>query len=449
VADVPERPLWLLGWKGGDHARAAVRASIWSGAGFGLMQVLRAASTILVANRIFPDDLALFSLVAALLGGLNMLSDLGIAPSVVQSKRGDEPNFLDTAFVLSAARGVSVWALAALLAYPFALFYKDQRLFALVLAAAASVLFRGAVSPAVWTLSRHVQVRTLTLLNVGSELAGFAVAVTWARFSPSAWALVAGTVSASLFFAVASYAIGSRRPRLIWDKGAAQELIHFGVWMFLSTATYFAGSQAERLVLGKYVSKAEFGCFSMALMMATAPTAGIQQLFSQVFFPMISRLRRDHPDRALMQFRRSKWLALVLAAGVAAGSIVLGPWLVRLLLKPDYAAAGWMLQLLGFRAALDILAAPTANLVLAYGLSKYAAIANMVRVALLAPGLWITLAAGDFGAAVWVLTLVTLGAYATLLAGVWRVVPGALKTELVTMLLLIGVALGAWWFYRL
>src|SRR6185436_5209661 len=103
-----------------------------------------------------------------------------------------------------------------LLAYPFAAMYSDGRLAGMVMVAGFSVVLRGVASPAVWTLSRHVRVRTLTLLNVGSELAGFAVAVTWAWISPSAWAMVAGTVGASLAFAIASYAIDRRPPRLVW-----------------------------------------------------------------------------------------------------------------------------------------------------------------------------------------------------------------------------------------
>jgi len=260
--------------------------------------------------------------------------------------------------------------------------------------------------------------------------------------------MVAGTVGASLTFAAASYAVGGRRPRLMWDRTSAKELIHFGVWMFLSTATYFAGSQAERLVLGKF-APGQFAAFSLAMMIATAPAAGVQQLVAQVFFPMMARLRRENPERAAMQFRRSKWLALALAACSAAGFILLGPWVVRLILKPDYAAAGWMLQLLGCRAALDILASPTANLVLAYGLSKYAAYANIVRVAVLAPGLWWTLRAGDFGGALWALTLVSVAAYLVMLVGVARALPGVLRTEFGTVLVLIAVALGSWWLFGL
>jgi len=51
----------------------------------------------------------------------------------------------------------------------------------------------------------------------------------------------------------------------------------------------------------------------------------VQQLVSQVFFPMIARLRRENPDRAAMQFRRAKWLALVLAAVPRLSSSALGP----------------------------------------------------------------------------------------------------------------------------
>ena len=69
------------------------------------------------------------ALVNAFLIGLAMFSDLGLAPSIVQSSRGDDPRFLDTAWVLQIARGLVLWILACLLAWPVAAFYDQPLIF--------------------------------------------------------------------------------------------------------------------------------------------------------------------------------------------------------------------------------------------------------------------------------------------------------------------------------
>ena len=85
----------------------------------------------------------------------------------------------------------------------------------------------------------------------------------------------------------------------------------------LATATYFLGGQGERLILGKFITPAELGCFSLALMIASMPAGGVNQLVSQIFLPMISRsVRTSRADtvRDFLQSRRWFFGISVIAA---------------------------------------------------------------------------------------------------------------------------------------
>jgi len=53
--------------------------------------------------------------------------------------------------------------------------------------------------------------------------------------------------------------------------------------------------------------------------------------------------------------------------------------------------------------------------------------------------------AGNFEAAVWVLMLASVGAYGAMLIGVARHLEGILKTEVVTLVLLIVTGAAVWW----
>src|SRR2546430_13869821 len=46
---------------------------------------------------------------------LNVISDVGLDQKIIQSRRGDDPSFLDTAWVIQIARAVLLWILALLL----------------------------------------------------------------------------------------------------------------------------------------------------------------------------------------------------------------------------------------------------------------------------------------------------------------------------------------------
>jgi O-antigen/teichoic acid export membrane protein len=365
-----------------------MHGSAWTLAGYGLSQLLRAASVFVLARRLLgPQAFGLAALATVFLSGLEMLTDLGVGMDVVQHRRGDDPVFINTAFLIQSGRGLILCGVAAGLAFPFASFYHQPAIRWLAIVAALSVGIRGFASGSIWTMTRHVKLGKLTGLNVGCDAAGLLVAIIWSIFSPTAWALVVARVGSALVYTIGSHLMANFRPTLIFDRQAAREILLFGAGMFVSTATYFLGGEAERLILGKFVSIAELGCYSLALTVAALPSRALLQVTGQVFFPMISQSVREDRETAGRHYLRARLFFFVLSLIVGVGFIAYSNRVISLLLGPKYFMAGWMLQLLGIRAASEIFSAPTTSLLLAHGEPKYSALANTLRLILISVGI--------------------------------------------------------------
>lgn len=421
----------------------AARGSAWTAAGYGGSQLLRLATQLTLARLVSPSAFGLVALVMVFLSGLDMLSDLGIGLDVVQHPDGDDPRFINTAFLIQAIRGLILFSAAAALAYPFALFYHQPAVRALIFVASASVALRGLAGGSIWTMTRHVQLHKLTALNLIGDASGLVVSVVWALLSPTAWALVVGRVVSSAVYMLGSHIIGEQRMSLEWDSKAARDILIFGTGMFLSSATYFLSGEAERLVVGKFVSVAELGCFSLALALSAAPFRGIQQIVSQVFFPMIAKAAREDRSAAARDFRKARLLVLAVGIVVGCGFILGGHLIVHVLLGPRYAETGWMLQLLGFRAALDLFSAIAGSMLFAIGVSKYAAVANVSKLVFLAVGLSIAFGKFGFREAVWVLALSQLANHVVQIVGLRRHFKSAATIEIYCTALFLATAIGS------
>ncbi len=125
-----------------DTLRAhTLRGSIITIADFGFRQCLGLFSNLLLAWLLFPEAFVLMALVAVILRGLKMFSDVGIGPSIVQHERGDDPAFLNTAWTLQIIRGVALWVGASVLAWPASTLYGAPDLwYVLPIAAFSSVI---------------------------------------------------------------------------------------------------------------------------------------------------------------------------------------------------------------------------------------------------------------------------------------------------------------------
>ncbi|HEY3948373.1 oligosaccharide flippase family protein [Phenylobacterium sp.] len=427
--------------KGG---RKVFKASSWSATGYAVTTLLRFVSRITLAKLLSnAAPMGDVTIIAVILAGLELLCDLGIGVGIVQHKEGESRDYLDTAFSVQALRGGLLGIIAAALAFPIAWTYHDPALAPLLVFGALSLLFRSFSNPRMWLYTRNVSLRRPATLTIASEVVGFLVTIVWAVMAPSAWAIVGGTVAASLAFAIVSHLLAPPI-RFGWNKAMAREIVHFGGWMLLSSATYFLSSRGENLILKGAIPDIEFGCFAFASMIVSTPVTAISQLASQVFLPMLAASVREDRERASRQFARGKWAFTGLALCFAWGAIFVGPPILSMFKLPrGFGDLTWMVPLLGVRAALDILVAPTGSVLIASGGSRFNSMANVTRMIVLVVGLLVTVHQWGLPGAIVVLVGAPAFSYFAYLPGLPSRIPGGLRVDLMSVAVFWTGAIGA------
>ena len=153
--------------------KLAIRGAIWTILNYGTAQVIRFGSNLILTRLLVPEYFGLITVVHTLRIGLELFSDLGIAQSIVNSKRGDEPAFLNTAWTLQAIRGLLIWIFCLLITFPVAKFYNDDRMVWLIPIVGFCSVLDGFISTSIHTLHRKMDLGKLTvyeiLLNVFAQ----------------------------------------------------------------------------------------------------------------------------------------------------------------------------------------------------------------------------------------------------------------------------------------
>jgi O-antigen/teichoic acid export membrane protein len=98
--------------------KQAAKGTVYIVGYFGISLALRMVSSVVLTRLLSPGYFGLMTLLTTVLVGLNLFSHIGLADSVIQSPRGDEPVFLNTTWTLQALRGIGLWVLTILLAWP-------------------------------------------------------------------------------------------------------------------------------------------------------------------------------------------------------------------------------------------------------------------------------------------------------------------------------------------
>jgi O-antigen/teichoic acid export membrane protein len=327
--------------------KQAFRATAWTIVGFGSSMVLRFASNLILARLLLPEFFGLMALVNVFIMGLNLFSDVGLGPSIIQNKRGDDPTFINTAWTIQVIRGVALWLGSVLIAWPISQFYGKKELLFLIPVVGLGTLISSFDSTALYTLNRQLAVGKLAVFELGGQITAVIAMIGWAWFDKSVWALVFGGLVSATVQMVCSHRLLPEQPnRFAWDKEASKSIFSFGKWIFFSTVLTFLASQSDRLILGKLLSPAMLGVYGIAYTLADIPRQVISALSGKVIFPAFSKMA-DLPRETFRTkiLKNRRLLLLALAPGLTI-LVSFGDFAVRLLYKEVYHDAAWMLPII-------------------------------------------------------------------------------------------------------
>ncbi|MEP2530304.1 oligosaccharide flippase family protein [Shimia sp.] len=373
---------------GDNLAARAMRSSALTILGYGGSQAMRLASNLILTRLLFPEAFGLMSLVWVFLQGLSNFSDMGVSQSILQSKRGEDKDFLDTAWTIQVLRGLILWMATWALAAPVAEFYNAPELRELLPVVGLTLFIMGLIPTKRDSANRKLILGRITAIDLSAQFFGLCVGVLIAWITRSVWALVFSAMAANLMqlFLYNVFLPGAlNKPR--WDRPSASELIHFGKWIFLSTAAGFMLSQGDKIVLGKYLSLGALGVYNIGYFLASFPLLLGGMVVRRIMIPIY---REKPPGDNAANFAALGRMRMMLSGGLFALLFVFamfGACLVWLLYDPRYELAGGVVVLLALMQIPQLIALTYDNAALAAGDSRGFFIAAATRACLVMTGL--------------------------------------------------------------
>ena len=340
---------------------------------------LRVVSSLVLTRLLLPAYFGEMTLLTTITVGLNLLSDIGLTPSVIQSPRGDEQDFLNTAWTLQVIRGVALWLMALLLSWPMAAFYHEPKLRLLLPVLALMTLISGFNGTGLLTLARHMGVKRLFAIDSSTALVALAVTILWAWIDPSVWAIVGGQVASTIYRLCLSHipaVTTGRRNSFRWEKASVLSIVHFGKWILLATAFWFFASQADRLILGRLVTLTLLGIYGLAYQLSDIPRQIIVALAQKVAYPFISKMMHHPREEFARQYLHYRGYALLAGAFLLSLMVTWGGMLILKLYDSRYHEGAWMIPILALGLWQTLMYQTTFPVLLSMGKANYGAIGN-------------------------------------------------------------------------
>jgi PST family polysaccharide transporter len=263
--------------------------------GFALTKSVSVLSTIVLAHLLLPSDFGLVAIAGLVAGGISLFTSGGLGNALIL--RGElDSEALAAAFALMLALGAGAAALGVLVAPLAARAFDAPRAEGILVVIAGLLAYSGVWSFYEALIRRELKARALFAADLLQALIYIAVAIPLAIAGTGVWSLVGGQVAGSLAYTITVLRLAPFRLWPRWRSGAAREFWRTGKGFLLHTSLWWASSNMDYVVVGRFVGLGGLGAYSLSYRFVEVPNAGVADPVAQVSFPSFALLRQRGAD---------------------------------------------------------------------------------------------------------------------------------------------------------
>lgn len=297
-------------------------------------QVLQFAVAVVVANLLFPEDYAVVAMLTIFTAVGNIIVESGFGAALIQKKDADDVDF-STVFWFNLAASVVFYAVMVACLRPIAAFFREPMLCEIGWVVFLSFPLNASMLIQTTILTKNIQFRTLTRVNLCSMVLSSALTLWMALKGWGVWALVWQPVSLAAFKSVMMWWSSSWRPRLAFDISRLRALFGFASSLLLSSLINTCFVNVYSLVIPRLYPKRELGLFTQGNKICDPVVNIVYGSIQNATFPIFSSIQND-AQRLLRAERKCVRFTSFIAFPLLLGGIAIAPEVFRLLFKAEW-----------------------------------------------------------------------------------------------------------------
>jgi O-antigen/teichoic acid export membrane protein len=340
---------------GHDLKGKAVRGGLYTSVAQAVALLANLAALPVLARLLEPSDFGLVAMVTVFTGLAAMFVDAGLTMATIQ-REGLEHQQVSNLFWISAALGLLISIVVSALAPAVAWLYGEPRLVPITIALAVAPFLSGLTLQHQALLRRAMQIKRLAVIQAGSPLLGYSVAIAVAWSYRSYWALVALPIANSGMRLIGAWIACAWRPSLPRRGANVRGMVGFGAHLTGFTFVNYFARSGDNFLIGWAWGSTALGLYERAYKLMMAPLHQINGPLAGIMIPTLSRLNTE-PSRYRRAYFRSVAVFQTVSVPLMAFVAVMAPEIVRVVFGTGYEQAGPILRWL----AIAGLAQPLTN----------------------------------------------------------------------------------------
>ncbi|WP_418286656.1 lipopolysaccharide biosynthesis protein [Halorubrum sp. DTA46] len=372
---------------GGSVVQRTVKSGVWVSATKISLRASQLLMLVILARLLAPRDFGLMGIALLTLSATRRFTDIGINAALIQDKKDNVDEYLNTTWSLEIGRGLLLFAFLFVSAPTIASVFGEPDAAPILRVLGLIPVLYGLRNPAVVYFQKDLTFHKDFVYQSSGGLVQFVVGVGYALYSPTVWALVFASVAKTATLFVLSYALHGYRPWPTFEVAIAKKLIHYGKWITASSLVGFLYSEGDDAFVGWFLSATSLGFYQYAYQLADTPASEVSGVISKITFPAYSKLQSDLGElrSALLQTTR---LTAFVTFPIAFGIALVAPSFVPAVLGEEWRPMIRTMQILTMYGLLHSITRNFGAVWKALGRPDYVAKLGFLRVCCIAILIW-------------------------------------------------------------
>ncbi len=286
--------------------------------------------SIVVINRIVPDDKMVVAIVAAIIAVLNTFVDSGFSQTLIRRLDATERDF-SSVFFFNMTIAVLLYAALTVLAGPIARLYDVPMLQTIAPVMFLLIPLNALCIIQQTILFRNFNFRRTSSVNLGANISGGVVAVGLAVAGMGVWALVGQRLTTLVVKAAVLWFSTGWRPRLReFSTRSIAGMYRFSSKLFATDLINNTFNNLPTLFMGK-LFQSDLGFYNQAQQLKDTPVVAITNTVNSVGLPALSNLADSKYTDGLRKL--TQMLSFVVFP-VIVGLVATADDIFTLLIKP-------------------------------------------------------------------------------------------------------------------
>ncbi len=348
-----------------DLKSKTVSALQWNTIDKIFVQICYSVTGIILANILFPEDMALVAFLNAFLAFANVFVDGGLSNALIQKQNVTRKDY-DTVFIFNITICTLLYIILYFCAPVIASFYEDERLITLSRVMFLNLFFSsfGIIQTSI--LMKEMNMKKLSLVNVVSLLIASAGALVVVFNGFGVWALVFQPLVFTLCKTLILWISSKWRPRFKFSFESLRNFFSFSTHMLLTKFTNTFFNNINQLVIGIRYEPDELGYYSQAEKWSSMGANSLSQIIGYSSFPALSSIQ-DDKERMQRIFGKMNRATSYLSFPAFIGLIIVAQPLFHCLFGTKWDASVFLFQLLLVRGFFFVFSSLLNNYLMAIG----------------------------------------------------------------------------------